>query len=220
MRVVRNDDSSGYSGVELIERLRNSDRNAMEAIYNNHRNSAMYYMKTMYTDEEILKDVYQDSMVIVSQKVLEPDFDLTCDFQGYINRICRNQLLNRVKDEQKQRSILSGDYLNKHKDNSDGIEKYNEVKNSSRPNIVKAPSEIDTTPLNIENIKILNSVKEKMKELSDKCYEIINRTYLLQETNEIVADEMGYKDKAVFKNIKSRCFKRLKIEALKLKIHS
>ena len=59
-----------------------------------------------------------------------------------------------------------------------------------------------------------------MKNLSEKCFEIINRTYLLAETNENVAESMGYKDGLVFKNIKSRCLKKLKVDALKLKIHS
>ena len=93
MRSVTINENFGFAGGELIERLRNSDSNAMETIYNDHKASAIRHMSKFNNDEEILNDIYQDTMVIVFKKSLEPDFKLTCDLQGYINRICRNLLL-------------------------------------------------------------------------------------------------------------------------------
>ena len=191
MRVVRNNVNSGFAGFELIERLRISDSKAMDIIYNDHKKLALLHMRKFYNDEEILNDIYQDTMVAVFKKSLEPNFELTCDLQGYINRICRNLLLNRIKIEKKQKEIFES----------------------------KKDDE-DFTNLDIENASLFNKVWNQMKNLSEKCFEIINRTYLLAETNENVAECLGYKDGLVFKNIKSRCLKKLKVDALKLKIHS
>ena len=221
MRIEKSIESSGYAGVELIIRLRNSDPGVMDLIYNEHKNSAFFHMKKMSNQEEILEDVYQDAMVAVYKKSLDPDFELTCDFQGYINTVCKNQLLNRLKIEEKQREIQSGNHiLRKQKSNADLSERYNEANTSSRPNTIKEIAEEDIMPLNIDNINVFNLVKTKMKDLSEKCYEIINRTFLMGESNEFVSDALDFKDKIVFKNIKARCLRDLKLKALKLKIHS
>ena len=111
MRVVSNNVNSGFAGVELIERLRISDAKAMDIIYNDHKRLALLHMRKFYNDEEILNDIYQDTMVALFKKSLEPNFELTCDLQGYINRICRNLLLNRVNIEKKQREIKDGSYI-------------------------------------------------------------------------------------------------------------
>ena len=42
----------------------------------------------------------------------------------------------------------------------------------------------------------------------------------MQETDEFVANEMDFKDKIAFKSKKSKCLKKLKVEALKIKLHS
>lgn len=191
MRVVANNSKIGLAGLELIERLRISDYTAMEIIYNDHKKSALLHMRKFNNEEDILNDIYQDTMEVIFKKSLEPNFNLTCDLQGYINRVCRNLLLNRIKIEKKQKEIFQ-----------------------------IPEEEEEVINLNIENVSLFNKVWKQMKKLSEKCFEIINRTYLLEETNENVAEAMGYKDELVFKNIKSRCLRKLRVDALKIKIHS
>lgn len=222
MRVVGNNSQSNYTDAELIDLLKKSHKGIMDIIYYKHMDSAIRFMKKRYDDEDIYMDVYQESMAAVHKNVLDPEFKLDTDFQGYINRICRNQLLNRIKIEEKQNAIQTGDYFfKKTKNNSDSIELYNEANISSRPNTIKKTfEEEEIVALNIDNIALFNRIKNKMKELSTKCYEIINRIFLMQETDEFVANEMDFKDKIAFKSKKSKCLKKLKVEALKIKIHS
>jgi RNA polymerase sigma factor (sigma-70 family) len=223
MKVVANNINSGFAGAELIERLRSSDIDAMEIIYNDHKKSAISHMRKFNNDEEILNDIYQDTMVAIFKKSLEPGFVLTCDLQGYINRICRNLLLNRINIEKKQREIEDGSYiLKKSRNNPEDTEQYNEARISARPNINNGiiEEEEDVININIENVSLFNKVWNQMKNLSEKCFEIINRTFLLNENNETVSEELGFKDKVNFKSKKAKCLKQLKTEALKLKIHS
>jgi DNA-directed RNA polymerase specialized sigma24 family protein len=221
MRVVGNNSQSNYTDAELIDLLKKSHKGIMDIIYYKHMDSAIRFMKKRYDDEDICMDVYQESMAAVHKNVLDPEFKLDTDFQGYINRICRNQLLNRIKIEEKQNAIQTGDYfLKKTKNNSDSIELYNEANISSRPNTIKKTFEEEIFALNIDNIALFNRIKNKMKDLSTKCYEIINRIFLMQEPDEFVANEMDFKDKIAFKSKKSKCLKKLKVEALKIKIHS
>ena len=222
MRVVGNNSESNYTDAELIDLLRKSHQGVMYIIYDKHKDSAIRFMKRRYDDEDLIKDVYQESMTAIHKNILNPGFNLTTDFQGYINRICKNQLLNRIKAEQKQKAIQSGEFVfKKQKKNSEEFEEFNEVNRSLRPNTHKGlTEESDEGNLNIENIDLFNRVLNRMKTLSTKCQEIISRTFLMEESNEYVAEDMGYKDKIGFKNYKSRCLRDLKLEALKIKIHS
>jgi DNA-directed RNA polymerase specialized sigma24 family protein len=180
-------------------------------------------MRKINNDEEILNDIYQDTMEVIFKKSLDSSFKLTCDLQGYINRICRNLLLNRNNIEKKQREIEDGSYiLKKNKNNTEETEQYNQARISARPNINKGiiEEEEDLINLNIENVSLFNKILNQMRNLSEKCFEIINRTFLLSENNETVSEELDFKDKVNFKSKKAKCLKQLKTEALKLKIHS
>ena len=222
MRVVGNNSESNYTDAELIDLLRKSHKGIMDIIYNKHKDSAIRFMKKRYDHEDIIMDVYQESMTAIYKNILNPVFKLTTDFQGYINTVCEYQLLNAIKKEKKQDLIKSGDFVLKNqKKNPGGFEGLIEVNRSLRPNTHKGlTEESDEGNLNIENIDLFNRVLNKMKTLSTKCQEIISRTFLMEESNEYVAEDMGYKDKIGFKNYKSRCLRDLRLEALKIKIHS
>jgi RNA polymerase sigma factor (sigma-70 family) len=222
MRVVKKNDESSFTDADLIDLLRKSHNGIMDIIYYKHKDSAIRFMKKRYDDEDIIMDVYLESMTAIYKNILNPDFKLTTDFQGYINTVCEYQLLNAIKKEQKQDLIKRGEFIiKKQKKISEEHQEFNDVFRSLRPNIHKGQTEeADEGNLNIENIDLFNRVLNKMKVLSTKCQEIISRTFLQEESNEQVAEDMGYKDKIGFKNYKSRCLKELRLEALKIKIHS
>jgi len=222
MRVVRKNDESNYTDAELIELLRNSHKGVMDIIYYKHMDSAIRFMRKKYDDEYVIMNVYQDSMEAVYKNALDPVFKLDTDFQGYINRICRNLLLNAIKKEQKQDSIKSGDFLlKKQKKNTGEFEEFNDVNRSSRPNTNRGQiEEAEEGCLNIDNINLFNLVFNKMKEIGTNCFEIINRAFLMGENDNLIAEELGYANARTVINLKSRCIKKLKIDALKLKIHS
>lgn len=221
MRVVRNNEISGFVGFELIERLRNADSNAMDEIYHDHKKSAFNYMRKIYTDEQILEDVYQDAIAAVYKNVIVPSFVLSSDFQGYINRVCRNQLIIRINNEKKQEKIKDGSFVLKiRKTDPDVTQDDNEVGGNQRPNINRGLPREEMVDTNIENISLFNRVWNQMKSMSEQCFEILNRSFLMEKKDEVVAEELGYANARTLINLKSRCLKKLKIQALKLQIHS
>ncbi len=222
MRVAGNNSQSNYTDAELIDLLRKSHKGIMEIIYNKHKDSAIRFMKKRYDDEAIIMDVYQESMIAIYKNISNPVFKLTTDFQGYINTVCEYQLLNAIKKEKKQDLIKSGDYVLKNqKKNSDGFDDLIDINRSLRPNTNKGQTgEGYEGNLNIENINIFNLVFNKMKEMSENCFEIINRSFLMEKNDEQIAQELGYANARTVINLKSRCIRKLRLEALKIKIHS
>jgi RNA polymerase sigma factor (sigma-70 family) len=221
MRVVGNNSESNYTDAELIDLLRKSHDGVMDIIYNKHKDSAIRFMKKRYDDEDVIKDVYQESMIAIYKNIRNPFFKLTTDFQGYINTVCQNQLSNAIKKEKKQDLIKSGDFvLKKHKKKSNGIEDLIDVNKSERPNMHKGQLGGDEGNLNIDNINIFNLVFNKMKEMGENCFEIINRSFLMEKNDEQVAKELCYANARTVINLKSRCIRKLRLEALKIKIHS
>jgi RNA polymerase sigma factor (sigma-70 family) len=141
----------------------------------------------MNNDSDLLSDLYQDAMIVLYQKTKDPAFELTCSIQTYINSICRNQLLNKFK--QNSRFITNGD------DFDAGITDWFE-------------DEFDQ--LKEERINVLERALDRLKENGEKCFEILKRFFYQKESMEDIAGAMGYTNGDNVKNQKARCQKKLK----------
>jgi DNA-directed RNA polymerase specialized sigma24 family protein len=82
---------------DILFKLRN-DTSYFSKIYNDYKSHSLNFMRKMNNDFDLLKDIYQDAVIVLYEKSKDPDFKLTCSIQTYINSICRNQLLNKFKE--------------------------------------------------------------------------------------------------------------------------
>ena len=169
---------------ELIQRLK-KDIKYLDEIYSNHKNYTINFMKRMCSDFEILNDVYQDSIILLYEKSLDPSFTLTCSIQTYLNSVCRNQLL-RLHAKKSNSLNISDEF---EATITDCIE----------------PINIKENKLTSIEISLL-----KMKETNSKCYEILKRYFYLNQSMDEIAVEMNYTNGDNVKNQKSRCQKKLK----------
>ena len=67
-------------------------------IYDDYKSQSLNFMRKMNSDYDLIKDVYQDAVIVLFEKTKDPNFKLTCSIQTYINSICRNQLLNKYRE--------------------------------------------------------------------------------------------------------------------------
>ena len=86
------------SGQEVLNKIR-EDESYFNVIYAEHRNYTLNYFSRNWSsvDEHTLTDIYQNALVVLLEKSRDPEFELTCNVQTYLNSICRNQLLNKKK---------------------------------------------------------------------------------------------------------------------------
>ena len=172
---------------EKLFRLR-TDRSFFTKIYDEHKGYALRFLRTMHDDMDVLYDLYQDAMIVLYEKSLDPNFELTSSIQTYINSICRNQLLTRFKHN--SRFIAKSDDFDAEITDWFPVEEFDREKE--------------------ERITAMEKAMEQLKQTGEKCYEILSRFFYGKESMEEIAIAMGYTNGDNVKNQKSRCQKKLK----------
>jgi len=92
MKVIRNRGLLAYSDKELVDMLKESS-DALTILYEKHKDYCLNFMKSMYKDEDEIKDIFQDALIVLYENINKSGFNLTCSIQTYLNSICRNQVL-------------------------------------------------------------------------------------------------------------------------------
>lgn len=86
---------------EILERIKAGDEAALDFLYKkNYRMMVKMIIKNNGSEEEA-KDVYQEALIVLWQKVLTSDFVLTSKISTYLYSICQN--LWRKELERKSR---------------------------------------------------------------------------------------------------------------------
>jgi RNA polymerase sigma factor (sigma-70 family) len=75
---------------EIIERIKRGDEQALDFLYRkNYRMMIKMIIKNNGSEEEA-KDVYQEALIVLWQKILTEDFTLTSKISTYLYSICQN----------------------------------------------------------------------------------------------------------------------------------
>ena len=102
-----------YTDAELIELFKTSN-DALDIIYRRHKEYCLNFMRAMYNDYDAVRDIYQDAVIVLYENLNKTDFKLSCSIQTYLNSICRNQILVRLKHTSKYEikdSEANNDYI-------------------------------------------------------------------------------------------------------------
>ena len=170
---------------QILENIR-KDIKHLDQVYIQNKEYCLNFMKKKHSDLEVLKDIYQDAVIVFYEKAIDKNFKLTCSIQTYLNSICYYQVLNRFKSDSKTSPLIDdirpdiNDWLNP-------IEIENETKFSA-----------------IENALL------EMKKAGGKCFEILSRYFYQKQSLNDIAIALDYTNSDNVKNQKSRCQKRLK----------
>lgn len=75
---------------EIIERIKRGDEQALDFLYKkNYRMMVKMIIKNNGSEEEA-KDIYQEALIVLWQKVLSQDFTLTSKLSTFLYSICQN----------------------------------------------------------------------------------------------------------------------------------
>lgn len=91
---------------DLLEGLLQSDGKAIQGIYDLVLPSIIIWIKQNKGSEEDARDVFQEALIALYQKVQETDFKLTCTLKSYLRVVCRNLWLARIRNKNFQNSSL------------------------------------------------------------------------------------------------------------------
>jgi RNA polymerase sigma factor (sigma-70 family) len=188
-------DLNAFSDQDLVEMLKESN-DALTFIYNKHKKYCLNFMKTMFDDIDEINDIYHDAIFIFFEKVNNPSFYLSCSIQTYLNTVCRNQVLLRLKERNKKASMRI---------------------NTGEEDFLGSLSDLIDESIIIKNdlINVLEEVLTDMKIGASKCHEILNRFFYENQSMEKIAYFMDYSNAENAKNQKYRCQQKLKVEIFK-----
>jgi RNA polymerase sigma factor (sigma-70 family) len=154
-------------------------------LYKSYFPSIASYIKQNLGNNEDAEDIFQEAILVLLQKVRDPDFILTSSLKTYLYAICKNLWLKRIRD--------------------------NKVKTTTTElSLINSQSETDHDDLETEKS---NEVKVKtwLKKITKNCEYILKALFFYNEPMENLMAKMGWKNKHTASNQKHKCIKQIKI---------
>ena len=188
-------DLNAFPDKELVDMLKESS-DALTIIYKKHKEYCLNFMRTMFDDPDEINDIYQDAVIVFYEKAKNPSFSLTCSIQTYLNSVCRNQVLVRLKQRNKVpfMRVINGD-----EDFLDNITDWHD----------------ESALIKNDRVTILEGILMEMKESASKCYEVLVRFFYQNQTMEKIAEAMEFNNSRSAITQKYKCQEKLKSEMFK-----
>lgn len=166
----------------LVEGIRTHDPVVLESIYTTHFPIIEGFVMHNQGSREEAKDVFQEAMVIVYNKIRSENLELTCKFGTYLYAVCK-----KIWIQERKKTRL------------------HEEKLRSRPMMVNDPGK-ETDPLLDEQLTRLFDTH--FNALSQDCQKILSM-YFNDHSVEEIRSAMKYKDLHHAADRKYRCKKSL-----------
>ena len=85
----------------LLEGLALSKRQSIKAIYDLALPSVIHWVKDNSGTEDDARDIYQEALIALYDKINQKDFTLTCSLKSFIRIMCRNIWLSKIRNKSK-----------------------------------------------------------------------------------------------------------------------
>lgn len=92
---------------QYIEALARGDRKVLEMIYKEHLPSVRSWILKNNGSDNDAKDVFQEGIIAIYDKALDPDFVLTCPLGAFIFHICRNKWISQLRKNKKMEGVIN-----------------------------------------------------------------------------------------------------------------
>lgn len=176
---------STHLEATLIEALRQGDEQALKTFYQTNYALIANLITNNGGSEVEAQDIYQESIIILYEKLQDPSFELSCQLKTYLYSVARRQWLKMLASKQR--------YVGK-------ISDYEEV-------VEISPEEADAQQ---KQERQLSNLESAMQELGEPCRSILQAFYLDKKSMEKIMEEMQYANVNTAKNQKYKCLQRLK----------
>ena len=170
----------------------------LSVVYKKTKDYCLRFMKNMVIDSNIrdeeLNDIYQDSLIVLYEKIIDGDFRLTSSFQTYLNSVCRYQILNKFKSNSKVIAL---------EDNADKMKDM-----QFDPSVNDVLKELNVEEKN--QFEALEKALNSIKDAGGNCYEILTLFWYHKKSMRQISEHFGYTNEDNTKVQKAKCQKRLR----------
>lgn len=187
------------SDQELIIKIR-ENQDYLGEVYKRCKPNCLSFMRKM-TDGSIsnydFEDIFQDASIILYEKIINVNFELTSSFQTYLNSVCRFQVLNTIK-----KSKLNTAYTEDSDDDDD------ENPMGYRSTITDSLDEIEDQKET--QFLAIELALELMRNGKGDCYEILTQFWYHKKSMNDLVEMFGHKNDKSAKTQKHKCQEKLR----------
>ncbi|WP_170299293.1 RNA polymerase sigma factor [Larkinella terrae] len=169
----------------LMESLRAGETSAYEWVYKKYYPSVARFVQRNSGNEGDAEDLFQESVLILYQKIAAPDFQLTSTLKTFLFSIAKNNWLKKLRDE--KLVTVPEDQLISIQDIQDFA--------SEEP----SPEDVQHERLNAW-----------MARITVHCQRVIKSIYFSHEPMDNLMVTMGWKNRHTAVNQKYKCIQQLK----------
>lgn len=168
----------------LLQGLAQSDKKAIETLYKENFNMIQSLILNNSGSADDAKDVFQETMIVLYEKVRSGTFELNCLIKTYVYSVSRRLWLKRL--QQMNRYVPSLDGLHETVPVEEEIEEHERMH-----------SEFET-------------MNKAIGSLGEPCKSLLEAYYLEKKNMQEIALSFGYTNADNAKNQKYKCLMRLK----------
>jgi len=167
----------------LLQGLARSDKKAIETIYTDNFNSIQSLIINNNGTSEDAKDIFQEAMVVLYEKVQLSSFELSCQIKTFLYSVSRRLWLkrliqmNRLNISESQEELISVDE--------------------------------DVTEHEKRNQDFI-MMEKALHSIGEPCKSLLEAFYMKKKTMQEIATSFGYTNAENAKNQKYKCLIRLK----------
>lgn len=172
------------SEADILSAIRKGDSRALEIIYKQHYPAILHFVIQNNGSDQDAKDLYQEAVIILYEKIKEEHFLLTCQIRTFLYSVCRRLWLKRLREK--------GKYFGKLEDFETFL-----------------PLEEDELGIE-ENENKLGAMAQALALLGEPCRTLLQDFYIKGLNMQEIAQKMGYTNADNAKNQKYKCLNRLK----------
>ena len=168
----------------LLQGLAQSDKKAIETIYRRNYNMIQSLVVNNSGSADDAKDIFQETMIVLYEKVRSGTFELNCLIKTYVYSVSRRLWLKRLQQMNRYAPALE-----------------------NLQDTVPVEDEIE------ENERINNefqAMEKAISSLGEPCKSLLEAYYLEKKNMQEISQSFGYTNADNAKNQKYKCLMRLK----------
>jgi RNA polymerase sigma factor (sigma-70 family) len=168
----------------LLQGLARNETKSVETIYRENYNMVQALIINNNGSSDDAKDVFQEAMIVLYEKVRSGHFELNCQIKTYLYSVCRRLWLKRL--QQTNRYLVPAESLE---------------------NLVPVEEEIESHEQRNAEFEMMNKA---ISSLGEPCKSLLEAYYLQKRSMQEIASSFGYTNADNAKNQKYKCLMRLK----------
>ena len=169
---------------QLLAGLAQNDKQAIEALYREHFGMVQAFILNNNGSSDDARDIFQEAMIVLYEKAISGNFELTAQIKTYIYSVSRRLWLKRL--QQMQRFGAPVENL------SEAVQVEEELEAHEKRN------------------EAFITMERALSHIGEPCKSLLEAYYLQKKNMQEISTQFGYTNADNAKNQKYKCLTRLK----------